>query len=111
MAIITGCIAGIFVFLIYIWFALINIHDELDEMARSLSHRKNSYVGTIINAGNAPIYTYAGDKDGRHQYFSKEPYYYIEKERNGYLLARWYKNHDGYTGWFKQSDIERFQGM
>ncbi len=66
-------------------------------------------VGGKINAGGAPIYDYAGDNTGEHQYFSKDPIYTVLKEQNGYLQVRWHKLNSGITGWFKKSDVKAYK--
>ena len=70
---------------------------------------KTITVGGKINAGSAPIYDYAGDTTGEHQYFAKDPIYTVIKEQNGYLLTRWHKLSSGYTGWFKKSDVKAYK--
>lgn len=67
--------------------------------------KKQPTIGGLINAGSAPIYSYAGDRNGLHQYFSSDPIYKVLDEKNGYLLVRWHGRNDGYTGWFKKSDV------
>lgn len=66
-------------------------------------------VGGMINAGDAPIYDYAGDTTGERQYFRNEPYYLVLDEKSGYLLTRWYKLTSGKTGWFKKSDVKAYK--
>jgi hypothetical protein len=63
-------------------------------------------VGGKINAGNAKIYDYAGDKSGETQYFKKDPIYKVLDEKNGYLKVLWHKLSSGVTGWFKKSDVK-----
>lgn len=67
--------------------------------------KKTPQVGGQINAGGAPIYSYAGDTNGLHQYFANDPIYTVLAKQNGYLLVRWHGRSDGYTGWFKESDV------
>lgn len=69
---------------------------------------KTIKVGGKINAGNAKIYDYAGDKSGERQLYRKDPIYKVLDEKNGYLLTRWYKLSSGYTGWFKKSDVKAY---
>lgn len=70
---------------------------------------KQIQVGGLINAGSAPIYDYAGDTSGERQYYRNDPIYRVLSEKNGYLLTRWYKLSDGYTGWFKRSDVKAYK--
>lgn len=63
-------------------------------------------VGGKINAGNAKIYDYVGDKSGETQYFKKDPIYKVLGEKNGYLKVLWHKLSSGVTGWFKKSDVK-----
>lgn len=65
-------------------------------------------VGGKINAGNAKIYSYAGDKNGLKQYFSSDPIYTVLAEKNGYLKVRYHKLSRGATGWFKKSDVKAY---
>ena len=67
---------------------------------------KDIKVGGKINAGNAMIYDYAGDKSGETQYFKKDPIYKVLDEKNGYLKVLWHKLSSGVTGWFKRSDVK-----
>ena len=67
--------------------------------------KKTPTVGGKINAGSAPIYSYAGDRNGLHQYFASDPIYTVLKKQAGYLLVRWHRLSQGYTGWFKESDV------
>lgn len=69
---------------------------------------KTIKVGGMINAKGAPIYDYAGDKSGEHQYFSSDPIYKVLSEKNGYLSVRWHKLSSGVTGWFKKSDVKAY---
>lgn len=73
--------------------------------APSQPAKKTPQVGGQINAGGAPIYSYAGDTNGLHQYFANDPIYTVLAKQNGYLLVRWHGRSDGYTGWFKESDV------
>ena len=70
---------------------------------------KSISVGKKINAGSAPIYDYAGDTSGEHQYYSDDPIYTVLKEQNGYLQVRWHKLSSGITGWFKKSDVKAYK--
>jgi len=70
---------------------------------------KTISIGGKINAGGAPIYDYAGDNTGEHQYFSKDPIYTVLKEQKGYLQVRWHKLNSGITGWFKKSDVKAYK--
>jgi hypothetical protein len=66
---------------------------------------KSIKVGGQIDAGSAKIYSYAGDKKGQKQYYSKDPRYTVIQEKDGYLLVRHHSLKSGYTGWFKKSDV------
>lgn len=68
----------------------------------------NIGVGTTINAGSAPIYAYAGSQTGLGQYFANDPIYTVVGEQGGYILVRWHGKSDGYTGWFKKSDVKAY---
>ena len=67
---------------------------------------KTVKVGGKIDAGNAKIYDYAGDKSGETQYFKKDPVYKVLAEKDGYLKVLWHKLSSGVTGWFKKSDVK-----
>ena len=69
---------------------------------------KEIKVGGKINAGNAPIYDYAGDTSGERQLFRDDPIYTVLSEKNGYILTRHHKLSSGYTGWFKKSDVKAY---
>lgn len=66
-------------------------------------------VGGKINAGNAQIYDYAGDKSGERQYYRNDPIYTVLEEKNGYLKVRYHKLSSGVTGWFKKSDVKAYK--
>lgn len=66
-------------------------------------------VGKKINAGNAKIYDYVGDKSGEKQYYSKDPIYTVLKEQNGWIQVRYHKLSSGITGWFKKSDVKAYK--
>ena len=70
---------------------------------------KQITVGGMINAGNAKIYSYAGDTAGVKQYFSDDPIYTVLDEQSGYLKVRWHKANSGVTGWFKKSDVKAYK--
>lgn len=70
---------------------------------------KQITVGGMINAGNAKIYSYAGDTAGVKQYFSDDPIYTVLGEQSGYLKVRWHKATSGVTGWFKKSDVKAYK--
>lgn len=70
---------------------------------------KSITVGGKINAGNAKIYDYAGDKSPENQYYSKDPIYVVLKEKDGYLQVRHHSLKSGITGWFKKSDVKAYK--
>lgn len=72
---------------------------------------KTIEVGGKINAGNAPIYDYAGapPSAGEKQVFAHDPIYTVLSEMNGYLKVRWHKLSSGITGWFKKSDVKAYK--
>lgn len=65
-------------------------------------------VGSTVNAGNAKIYDYAGDKSGETQYFRKDPTYTVLEEKDGYVRVRKTGLSSGTTGWFKKSDLKSY---
>lgn len=69
---------------------------------------KEIKVGGKINAGGAKIYSYAGDKNGAKQYYSRDPIYTVLSEKNGYLQVRHHKLSKGVTGWFRKSDVKAY---
>ena len=69
---------------------------------------KTIKVGGKINAGNAQIYDYAGDKSGERQYYRNDPIYTVLSEKNGYLKVRYHKLSSGVTGWFKKTDVKAY---
>lgn len=68
-------------------------------------------VGGKIYAGSAPIYDYAGApaSEGEKQAFAYDPIYTVLKELDNYLLVRWHKADNGYSGWFKKSDVKAYK--
>ena len=66
---------------------------------------KTIKVGGKINAGNAPIYDYAGAPAER-QLYRNDPIYTVLSEKDGYILTRWHKLSSGASGWFKKSDVK-----
>ena len=66
-------------------------------------------VGGKINAGNAKIYEYAGDKSGEKQFYANDPVYTVLGESNGYLKVRWHKLNSGVSGWFKKGDVKAYK--
>ncbi len=70
---------------------------------------KSITIGGQINAGGASIYTQAGGTKGYSQYFKKDPIYTVVGEKNGYLLVRHHSLSNGYTGWFRKSDVTAYK--
>ncbi len=71
------------------------------------TQKKTVSTGSKINAGSAPIYWDSTGKVGpygSHQYFAKDPVYFVVGERNGYVLAR-HHTQSAAAGWFKKSDV------
>lgn len=77
----------------------------------SPSPGKTIEVGGKINAGNAPIYDYAGapPSAGEKQVFANDPIYTVLSELDGFLKVRWHKLSSGVTGWFKKSDVKAYK--
>ena len=73
------------------------------------SSAKTISVGSLINAGGAKIYEYAGDTSGANQYYSDDPIYIVLKEDSGYLQVRHHRSTSGVTGWFKKSDVKAYK--
>ena len=66
-------------------------------------------IGSLINAGNAPIYATSSGGGKGTQYYSKDPIYKIIGENNGYWSVRYHKLKSGITGWFKKSDVKAYK--
>ena len=62
-------------------------------------------VGGKVNAGNAKIYDYAGDKTGEKQYYSKDPVYKVLAVNGNWVQVRYHKLRKGVTGWFRKGDV------
>lgn len=65
-------------------------------------------VGGNINAGDAKIYEYAGDKSGENQYYSKDPKYKVLAIDGNWVQVRHHSLKSGVTGWFKKSDVKAY---
>ncbi len=65
-------------------------------------------VGSKINAGNAKIYDYAGDKSGERQFYRNDPVYNVLRTDGNWLQVRWHKLFKGVTGWFKKGDVKPY---
>ena len=81
------------------------------KIGTAIAEKQNATPPTIkaggkINAGNAKIYDYAGDKSGEAQYFKKDPVYKVLKAEGNWLQVRWHKLSKGITGWFKKGDVK-----
>ena len=70
--------------------------------------KKTIKVGGKINAGNAKIYDYAGDKSGERQYYRNDPIYKVLKISGNWLQVRYHKLSKGITGWFKKGDVKAY---
>ena len=72
---------------------------------------KTIEVGGKINAGNAPIYDYAGapPSEGEKQVFANDPVYTVLSELDGFLKVRWHKLSSGVTGWFRKTDVKAYK--
>ena len=79
--------------------------QQQQQAQKAQQQAKQPQVGSMINAGNATIYSNSYGGGGGKQYFSGDPVYTIVGENNGYWLVRWHNLSSGYTGWFRKGDV------
>lgn len=82
--------------------------NEKGENDSKTSSKKTIKVGGKINAKGAKIYATPGGK-ATTQYFGSDPIYVVLQEKNGYIQVRHHKAKNGYSGWFKKSDVKAYK--
>lgn len=85
-----------------------NKNNNKTDQKNNSTPQKTIQVGGLINAGSARIYATSDGEGGGRQYFADDPIYTVLSERNGYILTRWHNSKDGWTGWFKKSDVKAY---
>lgn len=84
---------------------------EIGDVSKYFPANKNNYVGCLIKAENAQIYTRASNMaKGYHQYFSEDPFYIVLKEYKNHVMVRHHSLDSGITGFFKKKDIVIIDG-
>lgn len=86
-----------------------NNSSNSSSTSSSSTSNKTIGIGSLINAGNAPIYATSSGRGKGTQYYSKDPIYKIIGENNGYWSVRYHKLKSGITGWFKKSDVKAYK--
>ena len=79
--------------------------DTTTTTTTATTDTKTIKVGGKINAKDAKIYDYAGDKSGERQYFRSDPIYKVLAQDGDWIKVRHHKLSSGVTGWFKKGDV------